>query len=240
MSDIEHPIEDRIKSMFEDDSDMISKIEYIAEDNKKYFDKFSLTLELFNKDTVKRMITTEYERLTKEANSESLSTDSKTSLRAELTTLLKREFPKNVKIEDKTMTLSKNCGWGGKLFCCNPLSKFTDKFVKTVNTFFSDKNVNYTLSSLFDEIRIKSNFLNLGSAIRNVACLSQQQKEFLKAIIGDNINIIQVAGSHSRRKRRASKKSRKSHRRHRRSTRNKKCNTKRHIKRHTKRYRHRK
>ena len=169
------------------------------------------------------------------------------SIRDELTGILLKEFPGNVTIDKdkKTMTLSKNCGFGGNLFCCNNLNKFTKKFVSKVADFLSAHNGNFngppgsmitSLSDLFENIYIKKNFFELG-------CLHIQQEKDLKNRIGPNIRIIeeaQVAGSHSRRKRRASKKSRKSHRRHRRSTRNKKRNTKRHIKRHTKRYRHRK
>jgi hypothetical protein len=161
------------------------------------------------------------------------------SQRVALTNLLHTKFPQNVKIDQKTMTLSKNCGFGGNLFCCNNLSKFTNNFVRIVAQFFSENNDNYdmlTLSDLFDEIHIKSNFFEL-------RCLDQQQKRSLRAIIGINIREEQkeqTGGSHSRRKRHASKKSRKSHHRHRRSTRNKKRNTKRHMKRHTKQYRHRK
>ena len=172
--------------------------------------------------------------------SKELSEERINSQRVALTNLLHKIFPQNVKIEQKTMTLSKNCGFGGKLFCCSNLSKFTTKFVRIVGQFFSENNGNYdgpdplfTLSDLFDEIHIKSNFFEL-------LCLNQQQKNSLRAIIGINIQEEQTGGSHSRRKRHASKKSRKSHRRHRRSTRNKKRNTKRHMKRHTKQYRHRK
>lgn len=180
-------------------------------------------------------------------NTEILSEENINSQRVALTNLLHRIFPQNVKIEQKTMTLSKNCGFGGNLFCCKNLSKFTNNFVRIVGQFFSENNGKYdgpdplfTLSDLFDEIRIKSNFFEL-------RCLNQQQKQSLEAIIGINIRKEQkeqTGGSHSRRKRHASKKSRKSHRRHRRSTRNKKRHmkhhTKHHTKRHTKQYRHRK
>lgn len=210
-------------------------------------------------DDFRQIIDIEYEKLSDKSNTVAkdevaardrkhniaiLSAERNDSQRVALTTLLRTKFKDNVKIEDKIMTLSKNCGLGGNLFCCNPLSKFTNNFVITVITFFGKNNgkkydghdVLLTLSDLFDEIRIKSNFFEL-------RCLTPQQKQSLRDIIGSNIRIIeeaQVAGSHSRRKRFASKKSSKSHRHHRRSARNKKRNTKRHIKRHTKRYRHRK
>ena len=233
---------DTLKSRFANDAVMMNQIDYLIEHNNDFITSLCAGLSYFNdNETLKRLITSEYEKKNRQGNSIAFSDKTKDILRQNLSDILMTKFPDNVAISDKNMTLSKKCGLGGKNFCCEPLSSFTNSFIAEVTNFFREKKVNYTLSVLFDKIYIKENFFTLTPFMSRIPCLTTGEQDLLRKVIGDKISMQTESegGSHSRRKHRTSKKSRKSHRRrrhHRRSSRNKKH----HTKRHTKRYRKRK
>ena len=233
---------DTLESRFENDPVMMNKITYLTENNNAFITNLSVALPMYrNNETLKKLITSEYEKNNRQKNSNLFSDETKDILRQKLSDILMTKFPDNVATSDKNMTLSKKCGLGGNNFCCEPLSSFTDSFIAEVTNFFRENKVDYTLSDLFSKIYIKENFFTLKRLINNTTCLTTEQRELLKKVIGNNISMQTVSegGSHSRRKRRTRKNSRKSRgrgHRHRRSSHNKK----RHTKRHTKRYRKRK